>query len=459
MLLPLLAAAADTGQNASAACQPCKLLMHFHFAKAAGTQIRHVFARPGSMIPLEVGGRQFKQFSLEWHMRWWGEIRALRRQFPLVYAEAHQGEPFLWALEEVAIIRQNLRRQQDHHCKVVTFALIREPAAQMESLFRYFYAGRTTMVSASSFFSTNPDLIATEYRLAKRATRELKTSCVVDECAPVCRQMHEEFNSSVLARLDFVAPMTAFDQLLLYLSSLTCQRLGCTAYVNNPCCPPRQRPRLQPPPLAAPPNQCAGVFNRPSLAFSERKGISIWQAINGGRGLAEAVVPNRGLAEAVITERGPAEAVLPEGGASSALPVGLRADQKRKRWGKGHGPGGKGHGPGGKGLGVRNSLSAVLTPEQRALNAREQERKLEIYKRRREELDKLKRFTHCSKPVFEFWERRWANTFGGPDAPRSTLLRRHCDLDVRCGPTDQAAAMRPYAADPRVVGHAQGQVG
>lgn len=416
-------------ENASSACQPCKLLMHFHFAKAAGTQIRHVFARSGSMIPLEIGGQRFKEFSLEWQMRWWGEIRALRRQFPLVYAEAHQGEPFLRAVAEVTIIRQALRRQHDNHCKVVTFALIREPAAQMESLFRYFYASRTTLVSASEFFSANPNMIETEYRLAKRATPELKTCCVVDECAPLCSRMHQEFNSSVLSQLDFVAPMTAFDQLLLYLASLTCQRLGCTPYVNNPCCPPRRqlRARLQPPPFTPPPNQCAGAFNRTSLAFSDRKGISIWQAINGGRGLAEAPA----------TESD-----------SLDLPVRLRGDQRPKRRGKGHGVKGKGHGLKGKGY----RLAAASTPEQQRQQAREQERKLEIYKRRHEELAKLKRFTHCSKTIYEFWEGRWAHTFGGLDAPRAAMLRQHCEVEVKCGPADEAAAIRPKAADPRVVG-------
>lgn len=376
------------------------LLMHFHFAKAAGTQIRHIFARPGSMIPLAIGGRRFKAFSLEWKMAWWADIRALRDEYPLVYAEAHMGEPWRMALEIVDEMRKTLRRQQDHRCKVVTFAIIREPATQMESLFRYFYAEKVETTSATDYYLANPWNIATEYRMKHYSPREDWDSCKVDECTPKCRKMHGDLNYTVLSKLDYVTPMPNFDQLMLYLASKTCQRLGCAPYVTNPCCPPHRRRSRAKHTFQAPANQCSGIFNRTSLPFSERKSVSIDVAISGGRGLAE---------------------------------LGRQFDGMLRHRSKGVG-------------------KAQVVTEQQAMRQKARDRKLAIYEKRFEEIEKLRRFTHCSIPVYEFWVERWAQTFGRHRGFSEAIsLNDYCNAHLRCGPVDIAAAASPYAPDPRVI--------
>ena len=237
---------------------PCALLVHFHFVKSAGTELRNEF-KP--LLDLNMCHRKFAdrgERSIE-HIcgnaqrdllfapdglkngTWANLSIAHRRSSTGALVQVHQIDGLVapgthrYVYQEVHSTASEMLKQlrtmellkaalatQGSSCRVITFTLLREPATQVVS--HYYWAKPSAI--RTGHFPVNGSLLEWASLLGPDAlwgySGSKKGACVRGHCTNECRAQHgaQAPIHELLPRLDIVVPTTAFHLLLLALKLL-----------------------------------------------------------------------------------------------------------------------------------------------------------------------------------------------------------------------------------------------
>lgn len=254
------------------AVERCVLLVHYHFAKCGGTEIRTLFHR--HLSPQCRGPGCGQPALLPWptytgnNLSAWSDL-SVRAVFPRVYMEHHWGGlPPAQHLILVDRLKRTLREQRSH-CSVLTAALVREPTAQTASHHNFFGSrSNTTALEWAQRLGADPWWRVDQYpntwnvwrREASRAgisgedltklfegdrtplvelpgesssSRDEATECSqVGACSKQCASQVASWERRVLERIDLVAPLSAFNEFLLEVG----RKIGLTTLPSGVLC-------------------------------------------------------------------------------------------------------------------------------------------------------------------------------------------------------------------------------
>ena len=237
---------------------PCYLIVHFHFVKSAGTALRDFMSgltceaalhrNATSRAALECLTHRRVQRLREGELELWAKNTTFRTEVPRAYIEMHWPETKCHEYNDGVERLRGLLHESGSPCRVLTVALLREPASQIVSHYHYFgkqhNAKHNTSLSLRQYAE---QLLQPEpfWRVRTQSER-FEGACIRGACTPACQRQVDRFGA-LLGRIDLIGSTDEFDEMLVELAhfmgvalpSFACQSVLCASKTpinrNVPC--------------------------------------------------------------------------------------------------------------------------------------------------------------------------------------------------------------------------------